>query len=71
MTDKEALEILRAQGHLAGESDVRTGRVRVWMRDSDEFVDVDSGRELHDFAEGKVTFEELRERREYETLTEA
>ena len=65
MTDNEALEILRAQGHAAGTPDVRTGRVRVWVHGNNDAVDVATGREL---AEGKLTFEEIRERREDETL---
>jgi hypothetical protein len=68
MTDNEALEILRAQGHAAGTPDVRTGRVRVWVHGNNDAVDVATGRELHELAEGKLTFEEIRERREDETL---
>jgi len=67
MTDTEALEILRAQGYAAGASDIYTGRVRVWIRGSDEALDVGMGRELHELAEGKLTFEEIRARREDET----
>ena len=66
MTDTEALDILRAQGHAAGTPDVHTGRVRVWIRGSDEAVDVQVGRELHELAEGKLSFEEIRARREDE-----
>ncbi|MBZ5596486.1 MAG: hypothetical protein LAP39_29950 [Acidobacteriia bacterium] len=68
MTDNEALEILRAQGYAAGTPDVRTGRVRVWIHGNNDAVDVAIGRELHELAEGKLTFEEIRERREDETL---
>jgi len=68
MTDNEALEILRAQGYAAGTLDVRTGRVRVWIHGTNDAVDVAIGRELHELAEGKLTFEEIRERREDETL---
>lgn len=63
MKDTEALDILRAQGYAVGTPDVHTGRVRVWIRDSDEAVDVESGRELHELAEGKLSFEDIRERR--------
>jgi hypothetical protein len=66
MTDNEALDILRAQGYLAGTPDVRTGRVRIWIRGRNDAVDVAIGRELRELAEGKLTFEEIRERREDE-----
>jgi hypothetical protein len=66
MKDMEALDILRAQGYAAGTPDVHTGRVRVWTRDSDDAVDVEIGRELHELAEGKLTFEDIRARREDE-----
>ena len=68
MNDTEALDILRAQGHAAGTPDVHTGRVRVWIRGSDEAVDVQVGRELHELAEGNLTFEEIRARREDEIV---
>lgn len=70
MTDNEALEILRAQGYAAGTPDLRNGFVRVWIHDSDELVDVRLGQELHDFAEGKLTFDEILERRQSEILSE-
>jgi len=66
MTDTEALDILRAQGHAAGTPDVHTGRVRIWIRGSDEAVDVQIGKELHDLAEGKLSFEEIQTWREDE-----
>ncbi len=68
MTDREALDILRAQGYGAGAPDVRTGRVRIWLRGSDEPVEVATGRELHDLAEGRLTVDEVRARREDETV---
>ncbi len=71
MTDVEALDILRAQGYAAGIADVHTGQVRVWLRDHDEAVDVKLGRELHELAEGKLNFEDIRERREDETVIRA
>ena len=67
MRDTEALDILRAQGYAAGTPDVHTGRVRVWLRSSDEAVDVEIGRELHELAEGKLRFEDIWARREAET----
>jgi hypothetical protein len=67
MKDMEALDILRAQGYAVGTPDVHTGRVRVWIRATDEAVDVEIGRELRELAEGKLTFEDIRERREDET----
>jgi len=62
------LHILRAQGYAVGTPDVHTGRVRVWIRGSDEAVDVEIGRELHELAEGKLSFEDIRARREDETV---
>ncbi|HJT89679.1 MAG TPA: hypothetical protein VJ732_17540 [Bryobacteraceae bacterium] len=70
MKDQEALAILRAQGHAASNPDPHTGRVRVWIHGTEDAVDVSAGGELHDLAEGKVTFQEIRERREDETLAE-
>ena len=68
MKDANALDILRAQGYAAGTPDVHTGRVRVWLRGSDEAVDVEIGRELHELVEGKVSFEDMRARREDEAV---
>jgi len=62
------LDILRAQGCAVGTPDPHTGRVRVWIRGSDEAVDVEIGRELHELAEGKLSFEDIRARREDETV---
>jgi hypothetical protein len=69
MTDNLALELLRAQGHAAGTPD-RNGWVRVWIHGSNDAIDVKAGRELHDLAEGKLSFDELRERREDEAVIE-
>jgi len=66
MKDTEALDIPRAQGYAAGIPDADTGRVRIWVRGSDEAVDVKIGRELHELAEGKLTFEDIQGRREDE-----
>jgi hypothetical protein len=66
MMDQDAFEILRAQGHFVAEPDLQTGRVRVWLRDSDEAIEVEPGRELHELAEGKLTVEEIQLRREEE-----
>ena len=68
MKDADALDILRAQGYAVGTPDAHTGRVRVWIRGSDEAVDVGIGRELHDLAEGKVSFEDIRARSEDEAV---
>ena len=70
MSDTEALEILRAQGHAAGTPDLRTGKVRIWIRGMDETVDVALGRELHELAEGKLNFEEVVSRREDEVVVQ-
>ncbi|MBZ5586293.1 MAG: hypothetical protein LAQ30_29725 [Acidobacteriia bacterium] len=64
----EALDILRAQGYAVGTPDVHTGRVRVWIRDRDEAVDVEMGRELHELAESKLSFEDIQARREDEAV---
>jgi len=66
MTDAEALDILRAQGYVAGSPDPYTGLVRVWIRGSDEAVDVRLGRELHELAEEKLSFDDIAARREDE-----
>lgn len=71
MTDMEALDILRARGHATGTPDVHTGRVRVWIRGSDEAIDVQLGRELHELAQDRVSFEEIAGRREDETVFRA
>jgi hypothetical protein len=64
MRDAEALDILRAQGYAVGTPDVHTARVRVWLRGSDEAVDVALGRELHELVEGKLSFVDIRAMRE-------
>ena len=66
MKDTGALDILRAQGYAVGTPDVHTGRVRVWIHGSDEAVDVEIGRELLELAMGKLSFAEIRARREDE-----
>jgi hypothetical protein len=66
--ETDALEILRAQGYAVGAPDVHTGRVRIWLQGSDEAIDVEIGRELCEMAEGKLSFEEVRARREDETV---
>lgn len=57
MTDTEAIEILRAQGHAVGAPDYKLGTVRVWMRGSDDYVDVKLGRDLIRLAEGGASRE--------------
>lgn len=66
MNNTEALDILRAQGYAVSQPDLHTGRIRVWIRRSDEPVDVEIGRELHELAEGRLSFEDVRARREDE-----
>jgi len=66
ITDRQALDILRAQGHTAGAPDLRTGRVRVWIRGSQEVIDVHLGRELRELAEEKLNFDDIWARREEE-----
>ncbi len=61
MTEKEALDILRAQGHAVGTPDSIRGTVRIWVHASDHFVDVRLGRELVHLAEGKITFDDIEE----------
>jgi hypothetical protein len=60
------LDILRAQGYGVGTPDVHTGRVRVWIRGSEEVLDVDIGTELNELASGQLTVEEIRGRRDDE-----
>lgn len=62
MTQSEALDILRAQGHAVGIPDPARGTVRIWIRASDHFVDVKLGHDLIHLAEGKITIEELEPR---------
>jgi hypothetical protein len=71
MTDMEALDILRAQGYAVGTPDAYTGVVRVWIRGSDEAVDVRLGRELHELAEEKLSFDDIAARREDELVGRA
>ena len=63
MTDDEALDIHRAQGHAAGVPD-REGWVRVLSHRShdDDAIDVRAAKELHELAEGELSFEEIRDR---------
>jgi len=67
MTDDEALAKLRAQGHAASVPD-GDGWVRVWIHGGNEAIDVKAGRELHELAEGKLSFDDIRDTREDETL---
>ena len=69
MTDHEALDVLRAQGHAAGIPD-RNGWVRVWIHGNDDAIDVRAGRELQQLAEGKLSFDDIRELREDEAPAE-
>ena len=62
----DTLDILRAQGYGVGTPDVHTGRVRVWIRGSEEVLDVDIGTELNELASGQLTVEEIRGRRDDE-----
>ena len=71
MKDSEALDILRAQGHAVGIADLHTGRVRIWIQHSDEAIEVMIGRELHELAEGKLSLDDIRTRREDETVIRA
>ena len=68
MKDAEVLDILRAQGYAVGTPAAHTGRVRVSIRGSDETVGVEIGGELHELAEGKLSFEDIWARREDETV---
>jgi hypothetical protein len=58
MKDTEALDILRAQSYAVGTPDAHPDRVRVWIRGSDEAVDGETGRELDELAEGRLSFED-------------
>ena len=67
MNDTEALDILRTQGYAVGVPDVHTGRVRIWMRDSEEAIDVEVGRELRELAEGGLNCDDIQARRDEES----
>lgn len=66
MTQREALDILRAQGHAVSTPDPETGTVRIWAHGTDRAIDVRPGRELIYLAEGKLTFEDLEAERRSE-----
>ena len=66
MKDTDALDILRAQGYAVGTPDIETGRVRVWIHASDDAIEVEIGRELHELADGRLSIEEIQMRREDE-----
>lgn len=70
MTDKQALDILHARGYATGTPDARSGTVRVWTNQSGFAADVAMGKELQDLAAGKLSFEEICDRREDEVLAE-
>jgi hypothetical protein len=59
MTESEALDILRAQGHAVGVPDHHAGTVRVWVRWTNRSFDVKLGRDLIYLAEGKITVDDL------------
>jgi len=66
MTDREALDILRAQGHAVGIPDAGAGTVRIWVHGTDRSIDVKLGRDLIYLAEGRLTFEDLEAERRSE-----
>jgi hypothetical protein len=70
MTDKQALEILRTRGYATGTPDTRSGKVRVWSNQGGLAVDVAMGRELEDLAVGRLSLDEISDRREDEVLAE-
>ncbi len=59
MTEREALDVLRGEGHAVGTPDTSKGSVRIWIHGSDHFLDVKLGRDLIYLAEGKITIEDL------------
>lgn len=59
MTETEALDILRGQGHAVGIPDHSAGTVRIWVHGTNHSVDVKLGRDLIYLAEGKITVEDL------------
>jgi hypothetical protein len=61
VTDSEALDILRVQGHAVSAIDAQTGRVRIWVHGSEDVIELEAGKELWELAEGKLTFDEARE----------
>ncbi len=69
MTDHEALKLLQGQGH--GVGNVVSGQVRIWIHGGAETVDVQSGRELQDLAAGRISFDDILERRDDEAILES
>ncbi len=59
MTENEAMDILRAQGHSVGSPDRSAGTVRIWVHGTNHSIDVKLGRDLIYLAEGKLTVEDL------------
>jgi hypothetical protein len=59
MTEGEALDILRAQGHAVGSVDRSTGTVKIWVHGTSRSINVKLGWDLIYLAEGKITLEEL------------
>jgi len=70
MTHQQQLNVLRARGYGAGPVDVHTGSVRIWIPGGNDAVDVHLGRELEELAAGRLTLDDLRERREDEVVSE-
>jgi hypothetical protein len=70
MTDKQVLEMLHARRYTTGTPDTRSGKVRVWTNQSGVAVDVAMGRELEDLAAGRLSLDEICDRREDEVLAE-
>ncbi len=59
MTEREALDILRGQGHAVGTPDYSTGTVRIWVHATSHSIDAKLGRDLIYLAEGKITIDNL------------
>lgn len=70
MTYHRALDLLSAQGYAVGTPNSQTGEVRIWAPGGTESVEVRIGRELDDLAAGKLTLEQICERRDDEVPSE-
>jgi len=68
MKESEALDILCAQGYGVGTPDMVTGRVTIWIRGTEDVVDVAIGRELQELLDGRLSFADILARREDERI---
>jgi len=70
MTDKQAIDLLRARGYVVGDPDAHSGEISVWTPGGAYALKVRVGKELGEFAAGKLTWNEVAQRREDEIVLE-